>query len=109
MVRASTLQSVNLGFIPLVESYQKTLKNSIYSFPAWRLAFKGGCGEQTGKFDCCVVEQGTQRDAPTFMWKTGGPVFPPKTGLVAGRASECKTNAMLKKKKISAVATPNRE
>ncbi len=44
VVRASASQSVDLGFIPLVESYQKTLKN-IYSFPAWRSAFMGGCGE----------------------------------------------------------------
>ena len=36
MVRASTLQSVDLGFISQVESYQKTLKNGIRSFPAWR-------------------------------------------------------------------------
>ena len=35
MVRASALQSVDLGFIPQVKSYQKTLKNGIYSFPAW--------------------------------------------------------------------------
>ena len=33
MVRASASQSVDLGFIPLVESYQKTLKNGIHSFP----------------------------------------------------------------------------
>ena len=38
MVRASASQSVDLGFISLVESYQKTLKNGIHSFPAWRLA-----------------------------------------------------------------------
>ena len=31
-----------LEVIPLVESYQKTLKNSIPSFPAWRSAFSGG-------------------------------------------------------------------
>ena len=49
VVRASALQSVDLGFIPLVESYQKTLKNGIRSFPAWRSAFSGGCGEQAGK------------------------------------------------------------
>ena len=30
MVRASASQSVDLGFIPHVESYQKTLKNGIY-------------------------------------------------------------------------------
>ena len=35
------------------------LKNGIYSFPAWRSAFMGGCGEQAGKFACCVLGQGT--------------------------------------------------
>ena len=59
VVRASASQSVDLGFIPLVESYQKTLNNGIYSFPAWRSAFMGGCGEQVGKFACCVLGQGT--------------------------------------------------
>ena len=66
VVRASTSQSVDLGFIPivesyqktfipLVESYQKTLKNDIHSFPALRSAFSGGCGEQAGKFACCIL------------------------------------------------------
>ena len=59
VVRASASQSVDLGFIPLVESYQKTLKNGIHSFPAWRSAFRGVCGEQPGKFACCVLGQGT--------------------------------------------------
>ena len=59
VVRAPALQSVDLGFIPLVESYQKTLKNGIRSFPAWRSAFREGCGEQAGKFACCVLGQGT--------------------------------------------------
>ena len=59
VVRASASQSVDLGFIPLVESYQKALKNGIYSFPAWRSAFMGCCGEQAGKFACYVLGQGT--------------------------------------------------
>ena len=50
---------VDLEFIPLVESYQKTLKNGIHSFPTWRLAFSGGCGEQAGKFACFVLAQDT--------------------------------------------------
>ena len=66
----SASQSVDLEFIPLVESYQKTLKNGIYSLPAWRSAFMGGCGEQAGKLACCVLVQGTKR-APHLMWKTG--------------------------------------
>ena len=59
VVRASASQSVDLGFIPLVESYQKTLKNGIHSFPAWRSALRGGYGEEAGKFACCVLRQGT--------------------------------------------------
>ena len=59
MVRASASQSVDLEFISLVESYQKTLKNGIHSFPGWRLAFRGGCEEQAGKFAGCVLGRGT--------------------------------------------------
>ena len=59
VIRASASKSVDLGFISRVWSYQKTLKNDIYSFPAWRSAFRGGYGEQAGKFACCVLGQGT--------------------------------------------------
>ena len=59
VVRASASQSVDLGFIPFVESYQKTLKNGIHSFPARRSAFSESCGEQAGKFACCVLVQDT--------------------------------------------------
>ena len=59
LVRVSASQSVDLGFIPLVESYQKTLKNGIYSFPVWHSAFMGGCGVQAGKFAWCVLGQHT--------------------------------------------------
>ena len=72
MIRAFASQSVDLRLIPLVESYQKTLKNGIHSSPAWRSAFKGGCGEQAGKFACCVLVQSTKRDASTFALKTRG-------------------------------------
>ena len=40
VVRAFSSQSVDLGFIFLVESYQKIFKNGIHSFPAWRSAHK---------------------------------------------------------------------
>ena len=40
VVRASASSSVDLGFIPYVESYQKTLKNDIHSFPVWRSAYR---------------------------------------------------------------------
>ena len=40
----------------------------IHSFPAWRLALKGQCGEQAGKFTCCAVGKGTKPDSPVLMW-----------------------------------------
>ena len=38
VVRASASQSVDLGFIPIVKSHHKALKNGIHSFPTWRTA-----------------------------------------------------------------------
>ena len=38
--------------------------------------------ENKPEFACCVLGQGTQWDASSFMWKTGGPVFPLKKGLM---------------------------
>ena len=76
MVRASASQSADLGFNPLVESYQKTLKNGIHSFLAWRSAFGGGCGEQAGKFVVVSLGKafnGTPSLLCDFLWKTGGP------------------------------------
>ena len=55
VVRATASQLVDLGYNPLVESYQKTLKNGIHSFHVWHSAFNRGCGEQAGKFACCVL------------------------------------------------------
>ena len=40
MFKVSASQLVSLGFNPQVESYQKTSKNGIHSFPAWRSAHK---------------------------------------------------------------------
>ena len=37
VIRVCTSQSINLGFIFLIESYQNPLKNGIHSFPAWHL------------------------------------------------------------------------
>ena len=73
VVRASASQPADLGFNPLVELNQKTSKKGIRSFLAWRSAFRESCGEQAGKFACSVYGQGTSKDVPTFMWKTGGP------------------------------------
>ena len=71
VVRASASQSVDLGFIPLVESHQKTFKNDIHSFPAWRSAFRESCGEQAGKFACCVLGQGTYGTPPSLCGRQG--------------------------------------
>ena len=56
VVRASASQSVDLGFNPLVESYQQTLKNGIHSFllGAWHLGvvenkFAGSLAVSLGK------------------------------------------------------------
>ena len=38
VVRASASQSIDLGLIPQVESFQNTFKNGIHSLPAWRSA-----------------------------------------------------------------------
>ena len=59
VVEASALQSVDLGFISLVDSYQNTLKNGIDSFPAWHSAQNGQCGKQAGKLACCALGRGT--------------------------------------------------
>ena len=72
VIRASASQSVDLGFNPLVESYQKIFKMVFRASLLGALHFRGACGEQAGNFACCVLGQGTQRDASTFMWKTGG-------------------------------------
>ena len=66
MVRTPASQSADRRFISLAESYQKTLKNGIHSFPAWRSALKGYCGEQAGKFACCVLGQVIEQDAPSL-------------------------------------------
>ena len=61
------------GLHSLCEFILKDFKNVIRSSPAWRSAFRKSCGQQAGKFACCVLGQGTKWDTPTFMWKTGGP------------------------------------
>ena len=56
--RASVSWAVNSGFDS--ESGQtNNFKIGIHSFPAWRSALKGQCGEQAGKFTCCAVGKGT--------------------------------------------------
>jgi len=47
------------GFVPLVESDQKTLKVGIHSFPALCSALKRVSVKKAGKFTSCVLGQGT--------------------------------------------------
>ena len=49
MVRTSASQSVDLGFIPLVESYQKTLGEVVKNKPASSLAVSLGKRHLTGR------------------------------------------------------------
>ena len=73
MVRASASQSVDLGFILLVESYQKNFKNGIYSFPAWRSAFMGRLWKtnRQARLLCPWARHLTGR--PIFVRKRGDP------------------------------------
>ena len=52
VVRASASLSVDLRFIPKVESYHKTLRNGIHSFPAWLSAHRDSV---KNKLACCVL------------------------------------------------------
>ena len=55
---ASVSWAVDSGFDS--ESDQTNdFKIGIHSFPAWRSALQGQCGEQAGKFTCCAVGKGT--------------------------------------------------
>ena len=59
VVRASASQLVDLGFNPLVDSYQKTYQTKTIVFQLLCLAFRVSCGEQAGKFACFVLGQDT--------------------------------------------------
>ena len=72
MVRASALQSVDLGFIPLVESYRKTLKMvSIASLLDARHLWEAVENKSESSLVVSLERHLTGR--PTFMWKTGDP------------------------------------
>ena len=93
MVRASASHSVDLRFIPLVESYQKTLK----MVSTASLLGARHLGE--------VVENKPESSLVVSLGKALNGTPPPLCGrqvaqfslrgLVAGRASDRKTNAML--------------
>ena len=60
VVRASASAAVKCRLEFESESGQiNNFKIGIPSFPTWRSALKGQCGEQAGKFICCTVGIGT--------------------------------------------------
>ena len=78
VLRASASQPVDLGFIPSVESYQKTLENAIHTFPAWRSAYKRD-NVKNKQLACCVFGQGTNGTLPPLCGRQV--VHPYFTGL----------------------------
>ena len=108
MVRASTSQSVDLGFMPLVESYQKTLK---MVFTAFLLG-----AQQLGKVaenkpaSSLVVSLGkTLNGTPPPLCGDRWPSFPYKERVGGRKSIQPKNKCHVIKMQISAVATPNRK
>ena len=66
VVRASASAAVDSGLIPSL--VKPIILNGIHSFPAGRSALKGQCGEQAGKFTCCALGKGTERDSSVLVW-----------------------------------------
>ena len=79
VVRASALQSVDLGFIFLVRSSQNTLKNDICCFPTGRLVRKDWCRDEAVECACCVYGQGLPKISTTYRLVTICTLFTPAT------------------------------
>ena len=73
VVRASASQSVDLGFNPLVESYQKTLKKWHLQLPCLALGIYGRLWRTSRQVRLLCPWARHLTGCPTFMWKTGGP------------------------------------
>ena len=65
------MPSVILGFNSQVELSKRFLKMVFTAFLLGAQHMEW-CGEQASKLACCVLGQGTKRDASIFMWQTGG-------------------------------------
>ena len=70
VVREFAFRSVDMRFIFLVESRQKTFKNRIHGLFTWRSVEKEQFGEQARKLACCVLGQDNKQDAFIFIWQT---------------------------------------
>ena len=64
MVGLSASQSVGEGFIPLVESYQKTLKNGVHSFLFGAQHLRGVVENKPTSSLVVFLGQGTLRTPP---------------------------------------------
>ena len=64
MITASASETV-LGFA-YKSGQTNNFKIGIHSFPAWRSALKGQCGEQAGKFTCCAVGKALSGIPPSW-------------------------------------------
>ena len=74
MVRASTLPSVDLGFISQVESYQKTLKMVFTAFLLGAQQNKNGVENKLASLLVVSLGKTLKRDASIFRWQTDGGV-----------------------------------
>ena len=86
VVRASATQSVDLGFIPLVESYQKT-KKMVFTASLLGARHLGEVGGKRPASSLLSLGKALNETPPSLCGRQGP--------LVAGRASDRKTNAML--------------
>ena len=72
VVRASVSQSIDVGFIPKVESYKKTLKNGILSFPAWRSAHRDSVENKPASLFVVSLGKALNGTLPFSRYQTGG-------------------------------------
>ena len=79
VVRASALQSVDLGFISLVRSCQNTLENHICCFPTGRLVRKEWRRDEAVECACCVYGQGLPKVSTTYRLVTICTLLTPAT------------------------------
>ena len=108
MVRASASQSVDLGFIPLVESYQKTLK---MVFTASLLGVRHLVEVVENKPESLLVVSlgkalnGTPHLYVAHRWHS----FPSEERVGGRKGTRSQNKCLVIKMQISAVAIPNRE
>ena len=94
VVRASASQSVDLGFIPLVESYQKT-KKMIFTASLLGARHLGEVVENKSASSLVVSLGKALSGTPHLYVEDRWPSFLSEEKVSGRRASDRKTNAML--------------